>query len=386
MILPVVKYGAKVLETPTRPVEEFDEELEKLCADMFESMYAAQGVGLAAPQIGLDKRLAVVDVTGGKNPEAKLVLANPEIVHSEGEQREDEGCLSVPGFRGHVLRPLYVTMRAQDVTGQSYEMRGEGLLARAFCHEIDHLNGTLFLQHLSLLKRDLIKRRIRKRWINLHGSLLPKYRGAAPIHWAVANGETRTGLTTMQIDAGLDTGPTLLKQETRIGLDETSPELYERLAEAGAPLMVETLRGLENGSLSATPQDNSLATLAPPLKKEDGKIDWSFAAQKIYDRMRGFKPWPGTFSSFREKAMPIVGKTGRGGGLGRERAGVERRRAGIVICGGTPAFRGVRRGNRFGDRVDPNRRKKTHGHSRFFEWGAPEERRTIRRVSSLLIL
>ena len=145
-------------------------------------------------------------------------------------------------------------------------------------------------------------------WINLHGSLLPKYRGAAPIHWAVANGETRTGLTTMQIDAGLDTGPTLLKQETRIGPDETSPELYERLAEAGAPLMVETLRGLENGSLSATPQDNSLATLAPPLKKEDGKIDWSFAAQKIYDRMRGFKPWPGTFSSFREKACQLWGK------------------------------------------------------------------------------
>ena len=145
-------------------------------------------------------------------------------------------------------------------------------------------------------------------WINLHGSLLPKYRGAAPIHWAVANGETRTGLTTMQIDAGLDTGPTLLKQETRIGPDETSPELYERLAEAGAPLMVETLRGLENGTLTATPQDNSLATLAPPLKKEDGKIDWSFAAQKIYDRMRGFKPWPGTFSSFREKACQLWGK------------------------------------------------------------------------------
>jgi peptide deformylase len=90
------------------------------------------------------------------------VLANPEIVHIEGEQREDEGCLSVPGFRGHVLRPLYVTMRAQDVTGKSYEMRGEGLLARAFCHEIDHLNGMLFLQHLSLLKRDMIKRKIRK--------------------------------------------------------------------------------------------------------------------------------------------------------------------------------------------------------------------------------
>jgi len=162
MIHPVMKYGAKVLETPTEPVKTFDEELEKLCADMFESMYAAQGVGLAAPQIGLSKRLAVVDVSVGKNPEAKLVLANPEIVHIEGEQREDEGCLSVPGFRGHVLRPLYVTMRAQDVKGETYEMRGEGLLARAFCHEIDHLNGVVFLQHLSLLKRDLIKRRIRK--------------------------------------------------------------------------------------------------------------------------------------------------------------------------------------------------------------------------------
>ncbi|MGD0841996.1 MAG: peptide deformylase [Candidatus Acidiferrales bacterium] len=162
MIHPVVKYGAKVLETPTEPVKKFDEELERLCADMFESMYAAQGVGLAAPQIGLSKRLAVVDVSVGKNPEAKLVLANPEIVHIEGEQREDEGCLSVPGFRGHVLRPLYVTMRAQDVKGETYEMRGEGLLARAFCHEIDHLNGVVFLQHLSLLKRDLIKRRIRK--------------------------------------------------------------------------------------------------------------------------------------------------------------------------------------------------------------------------------
>ena len=162
MIHPVVKYGAKVLETPTEPVKTFDEELEKLCADMFESMYAAQGVGLAAPQIGLSKRLAVVDVSVGKNPEAKLVLANPQIVHIEGEQREDEGCLSVPGFRGHVLRPLYVTMRAQDVKGETYEMRGEGLLARAFCHEIDHLNGVVFLQHLSLLKRDLIKRRIRK--------------------------------------------------------------------------------------------------------------------------------------------------------------------------------------------------------------------------------
>ncbi len=162
MIHPITKYPAEVLERPTKPVEKFDADLEKLTQDMFESMYAAQGVGLAAPQIGLNLRLTVIDVTVGKNPEAKLVLANPRIVHSEGEQREEEGCLSVPGFRGNVLRPAYVTVRAQDVTGKEYEMKGEGLLARAFCHEIDHLDGVLYLTHLSMLKRDLVKRKIRK--------------------------------------------------------------------------------------------------------------------------------------------------------------------------------------------------------------------------------
>jgi peptide deformylase len=162
MIYPITKYGAAVLESPTKQIEKFDDDFAKLCEDMFESMYVAQGVGLAATQIGLSKRLAVVDVSLGKNPEAKLVLANPEIVHVEGDQREEEGCLSLPGFRGNVLRPAYVTVRAQNLKGEVYEMRGEGLLARAFCHEIDHLNGTLFIQHLSMLKRDLIKRRIRK--------------------------------------------------------------------------------------------------------------------------------------------------------------------------------------------------------------------------------
>ena len=162
MIHPIVKLGDPVLDTPSQPVEKFDEELQTLVNDMFESMYAAQGVGLAAPQIGINRRLAVIDVTNGKNPEAKIVCANPEIIHTEGEQREEEGCLSVPGFRGNVLRPLYVTIRAQDATGKEFEMRGEGLLARAFCHEIDHLNGTLFITHLSILKRDLIKRKIRK--------------------------------------------------------------------------------------------------------------------------------------------------------------------------------------------------------------------------------
>ncbi|HEV2288459.1 MAG TPA: peptide deformylase [Candidatus Acidoferrales bacterium] len=162
MIYRITKYPAEILERPTKPVEKFDADLAKLTEDMFESMYAAQGVGLAAPQIGLGLRLTVIDVTVGKNPEAKLVLANPRILHSEGEQREEEGCLSIPGFRGSVLRPAYVTVRAQDVAGKEFEMKGEGMLARAFCHEIDHLDGILYLNHLSMLKRDLIKRKIRK--------------------------------------------------------------------------------------------------------------------------------------------------------------------------------------------------------------------------------
>ena len=162
MILKIVKYGAPVLEKQAKRVTEFDDQLKKLTEEMFETMYAAQGVGLAATQIGLALHLAVIDVTTGKNPEAKIVLANPEIIHVEGEQREEEGCLSVPGFRGNVIRPRYVTVRAQDVTGKPFEMRGEGLLARAFCHETDHLNGVLFIQHLGVLRRDLIKRKIRK--------------------------------------------------------------------------------------------------------------------------------------------------------------------------------------------------------------------------------
>jgi peptide deformylase len=162
MIHPIVKYGDPVLETPTKSVEKFDEELLALTTDMFESMYAAQGVGLAAPQIGIGLRVAVVDVSNGKNPEAKIVCANPQIIHAEGEQREEEGCLSVPGFRGYVARPQYVTVRAYDASGKEFEMRSEGLLARAFCHEIDHLNGVLFINHLSMLKRDIIKRKIRK--------------------------------------------------------------------------------------------------------------------------------------------------------------------------------------------------------------------------------
>ena len=161
-IYPIIKYGDPILEKPTKPVAKFDEELAELAEDMFSTMYAAQGIGLAAPQIGKSIRMTVVDVTSGKNPEAKIVLINPQIIHGEGEKREEEGCLSIPGFRGYVVRPQFVTVRAQDLKGEFFEIRGEDLLARAFCHEIDHLDGILFLQHLGMLKRDLIKRKIKK--------------------------------------------------------------------------------------------------------------------------------------------------------------------------------------------------------------------------------
>ncbi len=161
-IYPIVKYGDPILEKPSNNISKFDAELAELAEEMFATMYAAQGIGLAAPQIGKGIRLAVVDVTSGKNPEAKIVLVNPEIIAGEGEKREEEGCLSIPGFRGYVVRPQFVTIKAQDAKGEYFEIRGEDLLARAFCHEIDHLNGILFLQHLSMLKRDLIRRKIKK--------------------------------------------------------------------------------------------------------------------------------------------------------------------------------------------------------------------------------
>ena len=161
-IYDVVKYGDPVLEKPGAAITKFDAALEELAEDMFATMYAAQGVGLAAPQIGKSIRMAVVDVTGGKNPEAKIVLVNPQITHAEGEKREEEGCLSIPGFRGYVVRPQFVTVKAQNAKGETFEIRGEDLLARAFCHEIDHLNGILFLAHLGMLKRDLIRRKIKK--------------------------------------------------------------------------------------------------------------------------------------------------------------------------------------------------------------------------------
>ena len=162
MIYPIVKFGDPVLEKPGAPVTEFGDQLKKLVDDMFESMYEAHGVGLAAPQIGISLRLAVIDVTFKEDPNAKLVLANPQIIHTEGKQKGQEGCLSIPEFREDVTRALKVTVRAQDLDGKWFEKTGEELLARAFLHETDHLDGKLYIAHISGLKRDLMKRKIKK--------------------------------------------------------------------------------------------------------------------------------------------------------------------------------------------------------------------------------
>lgn len=168
MIRKIVKYGDPVLEREGANVQEFGtQELRALVEDMFESMYAAKGVGLAAPQIGESRKITVIDVSGGLKeegvpPSEKIVLINPKIIAKEGKQIGEEGCLSIPGFREQVKRAKKVTVRAQNLEGEWFERSGEDLLARAMQHEIDHLNGVLFITHISPLKRDLIKRKIKK--------------------------------------------------------------------------------------------------------------------------------------------------------------------------------------------------------------------------------
>jgi peptide deformylase len=162
MILKVVKYPEPVLSQPGEPVAKFNDELKKLAEDMFETMYASQGIGLAAPQVAVSKRVTVIDLSQGKDPEQKLVLVNPEVIFREGKQYEEEGCLSFPEIREKVQRASKVKVRAQDLSGKWFEMDGEELLSRAFQHEIDHLDGMLFIFRMSSLKRDLVLRKIRK--------------------------------------------------------------------------------------------------------------------------------------------------------------------------------------------------------------------------------
>ena len=166
MIRKIVKYPEPILSQPGEPVTEFNAELRKLVADMFETTYDSQGIGLAAPQVGASKRVTVIDLSMGKKPEDKLVLVNPEIISSEGRLYDEEGCLSFPDIREKVVRAAKVRVRAQDVHGKWFEMDGEELMARCLQHEIDHLDGILFLVRMSALKRNLNLRKIRKMQAN----------------------------------------------------------------------------------------------------------------------------------------------------------------------------------------------------------------------------
>ena len=163
MIYPIVKFGDPVLEREAADVTEFDTpELHKFLEDMFDSMYAAKGVGLAAPQIGFSRKIAVIDCSNGERPEEKIVLINPKIVHTEGKQEGEEGCLSIPKIREQVRRAKRATVRAWNVRGEPIEVTGEDLLARALQHETDHLYGKLYMTRISTLKRDLMKRKIKR--------------------------------------------------------------------------------------------------------------------------------------------------------------------------------------------------------------------------------
>lgn len=163
MVYRIVKYGDPILEKPADPIAQFDtSELHELVANMFETMYAHKGVGLAAPQIGLSQRITVIDCSAGEDEQQRVVLINPRIIRKDGAQVGEEGCLSIPGFREDVKRAKLAVVRAHNVKGEAFELTGEDLLARAIQHETDHLNGILFLTHLSLLKRDIIRRRIRR--------------------------------------------------------------------------------------------------------------------------------------------------------------------------------------------------------------------------------
>lgn len=160
---PIVRWGEPVLHEPARPVARIDDEIRALVADMVETMYAAPGIGLAAPQIGVPLRVIVVDLSVGEDKSQLIALVNPELVDKEGEQRVEEGCLSIPGFGGSPARPARVTVRGLGLDGGERSYTATGLLARAFCHEIDHVHGLLFVDRLSPLKRDLLKRKLRKK-------------------------------------------------------------------------------------------------------------------------------------------------------------------------------------------------------------------------------
>lgn len=396
--LEIRRYGDPVLRERAAEVKRINRSIKELLDGMAEAMYAARGVGLAAPQVGVSRRIVVVDVGDGL-----VELINPEIVHSSGEATAFEGCLSVPGFIGEVTRAAEVRVTGLDRNGRRIWVEGEGLLARALQHELDHLDGVLFLDRATrvrevkpeteleiifcgtpgfavpvldaLLDRGCriaavitqpdrpvgrgrrvkfspvkaraleeglevwqperlsdpgIIRQIRelepdvlvtaaygrivprevlaiptRGCINVHASLLPKYRGAAPIQWALMQGETVTGITTFFMDEGMDTGDIILQAETAVGPEDTAGTLQDRLAELGARVLLRTLRLVAAGEAPRRPQDHGAATYAPRLTRELERIDWSRPAGRLADLFRALDPHPGAYTDWRGRRLKI---------------------------------------------------------------------------------
>jgi methionyl-tRNA formyltransferase len=235
-------------------------------------------------------------------PTFRRLLAEPDFTIEAAVTQPDR-----PRGRGQELAtsPIkHAAIEAGVAVYQPEKMRSHSAL-EFFCRVAP--DAVVIIAYGQIIPKNLIEIP-RLGWINLHASLLPKYRGAAPIAWSIVNGETRSGLTTMQIDPGMDTGPMLLQQVLDIGPDETAPELTRRMSEAGAPLMIDSLRKLERGEIAPRPQPTSGASLAPKLEKEHGRIDWTQTAQQIYNHIRGLAPWPGAFSTFRDRCCHIWGR------------------------------------------------------------------------------
>lgn len=235
-------------------------------------------------------------------PALRALLANPEFAVEAVVTQPDR-----PRGRGQRVSASPV----KEVAGQAgvrvfqpTSMKSDE--ARDFVAEIKP-DAVVIIAYGQIIPRRLLDIP-RLGWMNLHGSLLPKYRGAAPIAWAIINGERKTGLTTMRLDPGLDTGPILMQREIEIGSDETAPELAKRMADLGAPLVSESLIKLESGEIAPIRQDSTQASYAPILTKEHGRIDWSLTAGEIYNRIRGLAPWPGAFTTFRGRLCHLWGR------------------------------------------------------------------------------
>src|SRR6266581_1773292 len=301
----ILSFDHPVLRQKARKVARVDTAIVRLLDDLGETMYAAPGAGLAANQIGVPLRACVVK--GDENQHYGLV--NPVLVKGEGSQVGYEGCLSFPGWVGEVERFETVVVKGLNRKGKEVRIKADGFTARAFLHELDHLDGVLFTDRLTrpetgvvvaygqIIPRSVLE--IPPRGVlNVHGSLLPRYRGAAPVAHAILRGEPATGVTIMQMDERLDHGPILATRETAIGPHEDAAALTGRLAALGAELLVETIAGLDE--IDPVPQDHHAATLAPKLAREDGELEWDLDAAEIDRRVRGLQPWPGV-------TLPLAG-------------------------------------------------------------------------------